>query len=737
MKTRSIETPKPGATKKTPPKKESENPPSKSEQEESSTTKATQVKSPPSTGAKAVKKIVKKATPKSAAKPEPKVEEIAPTSDALQATSDSTPVSTAKSTEKKIVRKRKSPSVVKVRADDSTKNEAPAMQVEKEDEQKSVVAQTEEKEKEKVKEGQKIIEDAKEPETTNTVKIEEENPAENPIGEDEYGAEGEDYGGEEKFEEPGDEEYAQDDLSEPEEVEEEDGQMEEEQMQMSDLAKERKLKKAQEIFVGGLDRDAVEDDVKKVFEKIGEVLEVRLHRNLQTNKNKGFAFVKFANQEQASRALSELKSPVIRGKQCGVAPSEDNDTLFLGNICNTWTKEAIKRKLKEYGVEGVENITLVADAQHEGLSRGFAFIEFSCHADAMLAYKRLQKPDVIFGHPERTVKVAFAEPLREPDPEIMAQVKSVFVDGLPPHWDEDRVRDQFKGYGEIERVVLARNMATAKRKDFGFVDFTTHEDAIACIECVNNTELGDGKTKVKVKARLSNPLPKTQAVKGGMRGGFRIRHPAVGFGRGFVHAKRPLDRGGFERGRAFHPRGRGRMGRFSQADGHDFGGRRPFRGRGHFGGRRGSFGRSTYDNEFVTRSATSSRFDLDRPRAGALDIGHAETFQYGRHPFPERDYGRPFGGRHFDDSYEYDGAGSGLKRTFSMMDDESGYLESGSRLRPRYDFPDPVSHRTHYRDTIGNSGGLYPHDYYGSDYGGSAYSSLYEDEYSVGRRYYY
>lgn len=76
------------------------------------------------------------------------------------------------------------------------------------------------------------------------------------------------------------------------------------------------------------------------------------------------------------------------------------------------------------------------------------------------------------------------------------QVKSVFVDGLPPHWDEDRVRDQFKGYGEIERVVLARNMATAKRKDFGFVDFTTHEDAIACIEGVNNTELGDGKTKV-------------------------------------------------------------------------------------------------------------------------------------------------------------------------------------------------------------------------------------------------
>lgn len=31
----------------------------------------------------------------------------------------------------------------------------------------------------------------------------------------------------------------------------------------------------------------------------------------------------------------------IRGKRCGIAASEDHDTLFLGNICNTWTKEAV------------------------------------------------------------------------------------------------------------------------------------------------------------------------------------------------------------------------------------------------------------------------------------------------------------------------------------------------------------------------------------------------------------
>lgn len=31
----------------------------------------------------------------------------------------------------------------------------------------------------------------------------------------------------------------------------------------------------------------------------------------------------------------------VNGKRCGVAPSQDSDTLFVGNISKTWTKEAV------------------------------------------------------------------------------------------------------------------------------------------------------------------------------------------------------------------------------------------------------------------------------------------------------------------------------------------------------------------------------------------------------------
>ncbi|KAM7274431.1 hypothetical protein ACFE04_016297 [Oxalis oulophora] len=272
-----------------------------------------------------------------------------------------------------------------------------------------------------------------------------------------------------------------------------------------ELVKERRKRKEFEVFVGGLDKDVTEDDLTKVFKQIGDVAEVRLMMNPQTKKNKGFAFLRFATVEQARRAVTELKNPVINGKQCGVKPSQDSDTLFLGNVCKTWTKEALKEKLKHYGVENVDDITLVEDTNNDGMNRGFAFLEFSSRSDAMEAFKRLQKRDVLFGV-ERPAKVSFADSFIDPGDEIMAQVKTVFIDGLPSSWDENRVRELLKQYGKIEKIELARNMPSAKRTDFGFVTFDSHDAAVTCAKSTNNTELGEGHSKAKVRARLSRPL---------------------------------------------------------------------------------------------------------------------------------------------------------------------------------------------------------------------------------------
>ncbi|KAK1413428.1 hypothetical protein QVD17_35201 [Tagetes erecta] len=325
--------------------------------------------------------------------------------------------------------------------------------------------------------------------------------------------------------EPEDEEHEPEHEHEPEQAADEHADMADaEEQEHHDVFKERRKRKEFEIFVGGLDKDATEDDLRKVFSAVGEVSEVRLMMNPQTKKNKGFAFLRFATVEQAKRACVELKSPVIHGKQCGVTPSQDSDTLFLGNICKTWTKEALKEKLKKYGVDTVEDLTLVEDNKSEGNNRGFAFLEFSSRTDAMDAFKRLQKRNVTFGV-DRPAKVSFADSFIDPGDEVMAQVKTVFVDGLPASWDEVRVRDLLKKYGSVEKIELARNMPAARRKDYGFITFGTHDAAVTCAKSINNQELGEGENKAKVRARLSRPLQRGKG-KHISRGDFRPGRPA-------------------------------------------------------------------------------------------------------------------------------------------------------------------------------------------------------------------
>ncbi|KAF8099719.1 hypothetical protein N665_0238s0047 [Sinapis alba] len=335
--------------------------------------------------------------------------------------------------------------------------------------------------------------------------------------------EGDEIGdGLEELESEGDDEEAK--LGEAGDVEEEGEE------EHHDVLHDRRKRKEFEIFVGSLDKGATEEDLKKVFGHVGEVTDIRIIKNPQTNKSKGYAFLRFATVEQAKRAVKELKNPMINGKKCGVTASQDNDTLFIANICKTWTPEALREKLKHYGVESMDEITLVEDSNNANMNRGYAFLDFSSRSDATDAHKRLLRKEVMFGL-EKPAKVSFADSFLDPEDEIMAQVKTIFIDGLSTSWSEEHVRDLLKRYGKLVKIELARNMPSARRKDFGFVTFDTHEAAVTCANSINNSELGEGEDKVKVRARLSRPLQRTGKGRQPSRSDHRSRHGSRRSGR--------------------------------------------------------------------------------------------------------------------------------------------------------------------------------------------------------------
>ncbi|KAI3735188.1 hypothetical protein L6452_14678 [Arctium lappa] len=277
---------------------------------------------------------------------------------------------------------------------------------------------------------------------------------------------------------------------------------------------DNKKEKNIEIYVGKLDKDTVEEDLVNAFQQFGELESTRIVRNSTTNKSKGFAFIRFASVDQAKRALSDLKDGVeVRGKHVMISASQNNDTLYLGNICKTWNREEVLQQLKDYGIEHIKVIRLPEDPRIDGKIKGFAFLEFSAHADAVAAFQRLRKPDAIFGR-DISAKVAFAQ---APMGEDLSQVKRVYVEGLTKAWNEKKLKEICEKYGEIDRVKLCLGTRT-KPKDFGFVTFMSHESALACVEGINKAGAGE----IKIKASLAKPPHNSQLQKLVCRGGFKV-----------------------------------------------------------------------------------------------------------------------------------------------------------------------------------------------------------------------
>ncbi|MCO5593622.1 hypothetical protein L7F22_047637 [Adiantum nelumboides] len=535
----------------------------------------------------------------------------------------------------------------------------------------------------------------------------------------------------------------EDDEEEDEEDDDEDDDEGDNELVDQRPATERQKRKKLEVFVGGLDKDATMEDVKRHFEVVGEVLEVRLMTHPESGRNKGYAFVRFATPEQAIRAATELDRAKIRDKECAVVPSEENDTLFVGNICKSWSLEQITGKLKEFGVDGIDEMVLVEDHDNEGHNRGHVFLEFVSHSDAIKAFKRLSKPDALFGC-DRSAKVAWAEGSSELDETVMVKVKSVFVGGLPEEWDDGKLREHFGKYGDIERIVLAKNIAKSKRTDYAFVNFASRDAAVTAIEALNDTELTDGDKKLKLKVELAKPTSRKKRMRG-YRGSYPIggrpsKQKKAGDGRG-DRKKGESRRGDKKRGEGGRPEKRKGEGSRGVSDG----------GRGvRMGSEKNSRGakRKPQDDRPLpeerprdrqNRGSRNFRTGAAAPRGGRI----GSSSRRGRmSTYDDEDY-MPLGARispGYTPARGYPGrssrevayplraerdvpySGLGVKRSYSAVDEEAAYYGAGSRGYPRarVEYGDPALYSDPLRaPSLGHSslGHVLPR-------GGHGYSSV-------------
>ena len=68
------------------------------------------------------------------------------------------------------------------------------------------------------------------------------------------------------------------------------------------------------VYVGNLSYKVRENDLKEVMEDYGAVDSVKIIKDRDTGKSKGFAFIEMANDAEAQRAIEELNGAEYEGR---------------------------------------------------------------------------------------------------------------------------------------------------------------------------------------------------------------------------------------------------------------------------------------------------------------------------------------------------------------------------------------------------------------------------------------
>src|SRR5436305_11523468 len=77
------------------------------------------------------------------------------------------------------------------------------------------------------------------------------------------------------------------------------------------------------VFVGNLDFNTTKTEVQNLFSEIGEIRDVYLPMDRMSGRPRGFAFVEFASDEDAAKAIEKFNGYQLSGRALRVNAAED------------------------------------------------------------------------------------------------------------------------------------------------------------------------------------------------------------------------------------------------------------------------------------------------------------------------------------------------------------------------------------------------------------------------------
>ncbi|XP_022715068.1 polyadenylate-binding protein 6-like isoform X2 [Durio zibethinus] len=258
------------------------------------------------------------------------------------------------------------------------------------------------------------------------------------------------------------------------------------------------------LFVKNLDPSISSACLEGIFCRFGTILSCKVVE--ENGKSKGFGFVQFDSEASAMTALTALHDTMLEGRKLYVskfvkkrertAASEEEKftNLYVKNLFDGVTEDFLEEVFSRYGK--VCSVVIMKDGN--GSSRGFGFVNFQSPDDAKKALEAMN--GVQLGkNGSKNLFVGRAQKKAERTKLLKHKYKDVFngrfeklkasnlyVNNLNISIDDRRLQELFGHFGRITsaRVMCLEN---GMSKGFGFVCFSSPEEAMAALHGLNGT----------------------------------------------------------------------------------------------------------------------------------------------------------------------------------------------------------------------------------------------------------
>jgi polyadenylate-binding protein len=239
------------------------------------------------------------------------------------------------------------------------------------------------------------------------------------------------------------------------------------------------------LYVGDLEWSVTDSQLYDMFNQLGQVVSVRVCRDMTTRRSLGYGYVNYANPQDAGRALEVLNFTPVNGKSIRIMYSHRDPSVRKSGSGNIFIKnldKAIDHKALHDTFSAFGNILSCKIATDNfGESKGYGFVQYETEESAQTAIEKLN--GMLLND-----KQVFVGPFLRKQERDLAVDKSkftnIYVKNLSESTTEEELKKTFGEFGQITSVVVMRD-GDGKSKCFGFVNFEDADDAGQAVEALN------------------------------------------------------------------------------------------------------------------------------------------------------------------------------------------------------------------------------------------------------------